>query len=467
MIELLRKSFELNKERIAYTINGESITYDLLWKRAQYYSELLKRQGTSPVIIAGNKGTDYITMIIACICASRTYIPLNGDVPHERLKKIISASKSDLVINLADVSIEGAECCKPDELIKYKDDQMLSISNDTVYIIFTSGSTGEPKGVPIKKENLMNFIEWICSVRPLSEYKNINVLNQANYSFDLSVADLYYSLCSGHTIISFTGDIYSSLENIFENFKSADAAVLTPTFIKYCLLEKSFNHITYPRLKCLFFCGEQLEPKTVRRIFKSFPDINVINAYGPTEATCAVSAVQITPEMAANCEILPVGKCGTSAVDISVENGEIVLRGMSVFSGYLNTTGGYFKEKGINCYRTGDCGYYKDGYLYCQGRIDRQIKFKGYRIELDEIEKAISSIKYVKDCAVAASKNELGAIKSIKAFVVSESMISSSEIKDKLKASLPDYMIPRTIKFLDSLPVSSNGKTDRKALENL
>lgn len=296
-------------------------------------------------------------------------------------------------------------------------------------MIFTSCSTEEPKCVQISNNNLTNFINWISSIYPLSSYKDVNVLNQANFSFDLSVTDIYYSLCNGHTLYCL--DMEKDYENMYEVLKNIDVGVMTPTFIKLCLLDKEFNYNNYSRLKCIYFCGEQLEVKLVRKIYDRFPNIKIINAYGPTEATSAVSAYNVKKEDL-DSNILPVGEVGKFATTIEIIDNEIVLKGNSVFDGYIgNIQGGYYKENNINCYKTGDIGYIKDNKLYCKGRKDNQIKYKGYRIELSEIEYNINQVIDVDDCIVVANYNDDNIVKNIKAFVIGKN-IDDKYIKEEL-----------------------------------
>ena len=243
--------------------------------------------------------------------------------------------------------------------------------------------------------------------------------------------------------------------------------VMTPTFMKMLLLNDEFNSNNYPSLKCIYFCGEVLEKKNVLKLFDRFPNINIINAYGPTEATSAVCSILITKDILDD-EILPVGDVLKSATDIKVINNEIVLKGNSVFSGYLgNYNGGYYKENGINVYKTGDYGYIKNNKLYCSGRKDNQIKYKGYRIELNDIKNNILKVDGIIDAEVIAKYNQDNIVKNIKAFVVLDSKYDILYVKDELSKLLPSYMIPKTIKVLDKLPVNNNGKVDRKALSNL
>ncbi len=468
MINKIKKIVSLNPNKIAYKVNDDCITYKELWSCAYDYAQLLKRQGTSPVIIYGHKNISVVISILACIIADRTYVPVGSCTPLYRVKQIIEITNSSLVLTDNNVSLKGIDCFSLDGLKQYEKYDIKENNNDIVYMIFTSGSTGVPKGVPISKSNLNNFIDWISNLKPLCDYKDINVLNQASFSFDLSVADFYYSLCNGHTLIALDSDIQEDYDEIFNLMSEIDVAVMTPTFMKLCLLNKDFNELKYPNFKCVYFCGEQLEVKTVQKIYEVFPNLKIINAYGPTEATSAVSGILITKEMANSSQLLPVGEVNTFATDIEIIDDEIVLKGKSVFSGYLgNYIGGYYNENNVNCYRTGDIGYIEDGKLYCKGRKDSQVKYKGYRIELNDIEYNINLISGVKECAVVAKYNENLVVKTIKAFVVVDNSQDANYVKTELEKYIPAYMMPKTIKIIDKLPINQNGKVDRKALSEL
>ncbi len=465
MLKKIERIVKQNPNKIAYIVNDESITYKELWDSANKYSKLLKKQGTSPVIVYGHKSVDAIVSILACIMADRTYVPVGYCTPLYRVKQIIDITDSSLVITNEDIDLDIIDCIYLEELNKYKNEEIKKSNNDIVYIIFTSGSTGIPKGVPISKDNLNNFINWISSLKPLNEYKDIKVLNQASFSFDLSVADLYYSLCNGHTLVSVDYATQEAYDGIFDTISGVDVAVITPTFMKLCLLNKDFNSNNFPNLKCVYFCGEQLEPKLTNNIFKAFPNLKILNAYGPTEATSAVAAILITKEMSDNMKLLPVGEVNTFATDIEIVDDEIVLKGKSVFGGYLgNLVGGHYIENNINCYKTGDIGYIEDGKLYCKGRKDNQVKYKGYRIELNDIEYNLNLIDGVRECAVVAKYDDDLVVKTIKAFVVVDDNIDKKYIKESLRKYIPEYMMPKTIMIIDKLPINQNGKIDRKAL---
>ncbi len=468
MIVLLNKIAEIvnkNKKRVAYKVGNESITYEQLWQDAIHFSEILKYQGNEPVIILGHKEITVVKSILACLIAQRTYVPVGLCTPFERLQKIVELTKATLILSDEKILLDGIQCSSLADL-KISNNEKFFCQSKFAYIIFTSGSTGEPKGVPITVENLENFIAFINTLEPLKEYQNVNVLNQASFSFDLSVADFYYTLCNGHTLYAFENDIQESYSELFDIFKKIEVAFVTPTFMKLLLLNKEFNYVSFPKFKCVYFCGELLEKNLVEKLFKAFPKLNIINAYGPTEATSAISAINITKNMLKE-EILPVGKMNHLATMLEIKNGEIILKGESVFKGYLgDIKGGYYLKNNLNCYKTGDMGYVKNGLLYCKGRKDSQIKYKGYRIELNDIEHNLSDIVGVKECAVIAKYNEQKTVKLIKAFVVGEN-ISISYLQKELTKKIPNYMMPKTIQIIEKMPINANGKIDRKALIDL
>ncbi len=444
IIKKLQENAQKYPNNIALTLNDKKITYKELYEKILYYGNLLKREGNSPVIIYSDKSIDSFIMIFSCLYAKRAYVPIGKCTPIDRLNKIKELTNSSIIIE-DDLKV----------LDKYKDLDIINNDNNIAYIIFTSGSTGEPKGVPISYDNLNNFINWINSLNPLNDYKNINVLNTAAFSFDLSDVDIYYSITNGHTLygtdISF--DNYSEIYDILEN---VDVAVMTPTFMKMCLLNPDFNESNYPKFKCVYFCGEQLDVNLVKKIYNKFPNINIINAYGPTEATSAVSAILIDESML-DYDLLPCGDINTSATKIEIVDDEIVLSGPSVFNGYIN-------GNSIDKYYTGDLGYIDNNLLYCKGRKDNQIKFKGYRIELDDIQNNANKIDGVKD-SIAIAKMNNNTVKSIKLFVITSK--SLDYIYEELNKLIPSYMMPNSIEIVDHFPVNENGKIDRKAMMNL
>lgn len=473
MLDKLLETLKNGKDKILYKIKNESITYNECYKRVLELSENLTKQGSSPVILYGEKSINQFISILSCIVAKRCYIPIDTYTPINRIEEIIKLSKSTLIIrnNFIEVN-KNIENLNINEInYKYKNKtEKYNIDNKLAYIIFTSGSTGKSKGVPITYDNLNHFIKWIMNLEEFKNCSNLNVLSQASFSFDLSVMDIYFSIYKNCTIIAVDNDVKENLNKLYNTIKNEkiNFLIMTPTFIKLLLLDNYFEENNFLDIKYMFFCGECLEVTTVKKIKDRFSNISIINAYGPTEATCCVSLLEIKDEMLEK-DYLPVGKLDTSSVKVNILNNEIILKGKSVFDGYLGkNTNNCFKKYENNCYKTGDLGSIKNNYLYCNGRIDNQIKYQGYRIELGDIENNLLKISGIRESVVIAkTKDNSNVIRLIKAFVVLDKNLPEKDIKDELLKYIPNYMIPKKIVILDKMPINKNGKYDRKKLNEL
>lgn len=451
--------------KAAYICGEKRLTYAKLYEKAERIAAVLKAQGGGAVAVLGNKEPEMIISILACIMVRRAYVPLEDNLPQARIAAAIRQAECTLVLKngsaCPDCGIPCSSLAELEHATKKPADG--GAQNETAYIIFTSGSTGTPKGVPISYANLENFTRWICSDEVLSGFEHPVVFSPASFGFDLSVAGIYYALSAGRTIVTVSREEQKSFDGIFTALQknSAEIAVLTPTFMKLCLLNADFNEENFPRLRCCWFCGERLEKALCEKLLRRFPSLKIINAYGPTEATCAVCSAMITAETLAAGEPLPVGDISSAACKIEIENGEIILSGTSVFGGYIGAaerTGGRFA--------TGDLGEIRGGKLYCTGRADGRIKYKGYRIELGDIEANILAVDGVRACCAVAKRSKNGDTAYIKVFVSAEPTLGEETLRTALKAALPEYMIPKVIEFLPQLPVNEHGKTDRRLLEH-
>jgi len=349
---------------------------------------------------------------------------------------------------------------------------------DLVYIMFTSGSSGRPKGVKITWQNLSCFLQWMSGLSPVAQTDPKVVLNHARFSFDLSVADLHYALYAGKAVHVLEQEVQRDFPLLFSRLKrsGADMAVVTPSFASYCMLDEGFNRLLLPRLKVIFFCGEPLPVSTVKGLMERFDGVRILNAYGPTETTVAVTAEEITPDMLASA-VLPVGKAGgENRVQVMSplleplaegEEGEIVVFGPSVGNGYIGLdSDSFITGEGAAGYRTGDRGVCRDGLLYCLGRLDRQIKHAGHRIELSDIEYNIGRLDGVAQCAALYEDAEKPGPGRLTAFVrpVRGRSLEAGVVKAALEARLPGYMIPGRIVIVEQIPLSANGKCDRDLL---
>ena len=440
MREFLKYVEKQNPGKTAYISSSGSLTYGELIHGAKCLAYDLRGSKT-PVIVSGHKESFMITAFLACLMCGRAYVPCDSCFPEERKKCISEITGSDTEINSATVfgDTETEEYCGDD--------------NDTAYIIFTSGSSGKPKGVPVRRNSLKNFIGWMNSLNAMKAAANGRVLNQARFSFDLSVADIYFSLSNGLTLCALTSLEQSSPADLERKISEYDPSVMviTPTFAKYCLCMGEFSKRYMPSLRTVFFCGEILEPGTVSKLFSRFPGVRIINAYGPTEATCAVTACEITEDMT-KLKSLPCGD-GNSSCSIRIDAGEIVLSGEAVFDGYIGA-----KEM-IDEYYTGDMGRFENGCLFCDGRKSGYIKYAGYRIETEEIRKAALQLEGVSQCTVKPVYSSSGTVTAISCAVVAPGK-TPADIKQWLGNYLPPYMIPGQIRVCDRISFNENGKQD-------
>lgn len=429
--------------RIAYEYNGSFITYNQLADKAAGLSAFLS-DGDSPVLIYGHKSPDFIIVLTACLIAGRSFVPCDISIPCERVKRIAELSGAGLVICTeeglsADTDIPEISVCKLQRLYEENSISPVPEGDENAYIIFTSGSTGEPKGIPVRRESLQNFCNY--AERFL---KSTVHTGHALFSFDLSVADIFPALMRGHTLI----------ETDAPPEKDTGSFVCTPTFLRLCLLSESFSRDNFPSLETILCCGEVLHRETAEKCMSRFGDIRLINAYGPAECCCFVTAYEIS-RFVPDGDI-PIGN-GDNACNVEIRKGEIFISGISTARGYIAPSAQHdsFRDNG---YYTGDMGEIHEGKLYFKGRKNGFVKYSGFRVELSEIEEEIMKIDGVMDCACTALPDGFGQARCIKAYVAAEAPLSADEIKCLLSLRLPRYMIPKIIEFVSSIPMTPNGK---------
>ena len=420
-----------------------------------------------PVVIYGHKEASFIVSAVACMSLGFPYIPVDTIYPQERLNKIVNVVNSAVVINTIEDKIDF-NIEKVSTEYFYED--------PIIYIIFTSGSTGEPKGVQITRDSILDFAKWL---EKDFNFNNTNIfMNQAPFSFDLSVYELMGFLLFGGTIILNSREIIETHLEYIERLKkySCNTWVSTPSFITRFLLSNEFTTQNLENLTTFLFCGEVLTSMTAKRILNNFPNSKVLNTYGPTEATVATTIVDITPEIIEKySKNLPVGfvkeNTTINLLDIDSENiGEMEIVGD-------NVSIGYFKNDELNkqkfeskyekrSFRTGDFGYFEDGMLFFANRKDELIKLHGFRIELGEIDKEFTSNKAVIESITIPLKRGSEVMKLI-TFIITKDEIEIDELKEEISKTLPYYMIPSDIIKLDKFPYNNNHKIDKNELINI
>ena len=456
---------DLNK--LALSASDRDLTWDEFKNEVDAFkSEILKYNLPKghPVVIYGHKEAKFLVSIVACISLGLPYIPVDTIYPKERLHKIINIVNSALLINTIDDTLDFNK--ENINTTYYLDDPI-------IYIIFTSGSTGEPKGVQITQNSILDFNKWLDTD---FKFSNDSVfMNQAPFSFDLSVYELIGYLSFGGTIVLNSRELLENHIEFFERLKkySCNTWVSTPSFISKYLLSSEFTSNDIKSLQTFLFCGEVLPATTAKRILNSFPNSKVLNTYGPTEATVAITLIDITPAVIEKySKSLPVGYVKENTVinllDKDSENvGEIEIVGD-------NVSIGYFKNEELNAqkfqakyekksFRTGDFGYFEDDMLFFANRKDELIKLHGFRIEIGEIDKEFTNNRNINESITIPLKRGTEVVKLI-TFIITNTQIDIEELKKEISQILPYYMIPSDIIVLDKFPYNTNHKIDKNQL---
>lgn len=508
---------EADGERRAVDAPEGTLSYAELLRRAERLAGIIAAHRTAPILIYGHKEPAMVISIVAALRLGRPYVPIDPVVPVARVARMIEVVQPGTAIiaqapppvleellrqagvSLITVDPLGEELDRlAGDNAALVDVSVPDLAEMPAYILFTSGTTGDPKGVPVPYRALRHFTCWLIESQRFAPRAE-TFLNQAPFNFDLSVMDLYGALLTGGTLFSITRDDIAKPRLLFGRLESAPLTVWvsTPSFAQFCVAEPRFRQEMLPTLRTFLFCGETLAPSLATELLRRFPNAEVWNTYGPTETTVAVTAVQITAKLARANRPLPVGH-PAPGVDVWVVDpaepeqplplgapGEIVIAGPQVALGYLHAGSNQpaagksaFLQlpDGRVAYRTGDLGHLDatDRCLYWDGRIDRQIKLHGYRLELEEIEAFIRQVPGIAEAVVLAPARD-GRPDYLAAFVVasadpvhqlpSNQFELTQHVRARLSEHLPPYALPRVVRMLESLPLTANGKLDRRRLQ--
>jgi D-alanine--poly(phosphoribitol) ligase subunit 1 len=451
---------------------------ELSWKELKILSDnicgVIERTGLlsgQPVLIYGDKEAFFLASILACFRSGLPFIPMDPSLPEKRKEKIIAQTQSEIII-VAGAYPDAPQlpvCIHQTVNIKHKNDEISSTSlpDDLAYILFTSGSSGEPKGVMISYNNIETFTGWF--VKKIHLNKNNVFINQANFSFDISLTDFFGALQTGGTAVFNTLHVTNNTGLFFERINKYTGTHWnsTPSFLQKCLADRMFNAQTLPTLNTFILSGENLSAVLVKEIKKRFPCAKIINAYGPTETTIYASFVEVNNDMLSE-NTLPVYKADDEGIFLQDE--ELIITGNRVGLGYLNNpelTGEKFiRINTQKAFLTGDLAVLKNGYIYFSGRKDTQIKLNGYRIELNEIKHSIEKISFVEQAECLPIEIE-SKVKRIIAFVkISPENKAEylTEIRSCLTKELPAYMLPSEILVVKEFPYTTSFKIDMQKL---
>ncbi|WP_040030170.1 D-alanine--poly(phosphoribitol) ligase subunit DltA [Staphylococcus cohnii] len=464
--------------QVAVKHNDEILTYEALNCFANKLAILLKDAKT-PLILYGHMSPFMIVGMIGSMKAGCGYVPLDTSIPQDRILSIINKIEPQYIFNTTDeqLEIEDISFISKELLtsVKQNEDIVSKIKDsDIAYTIFTSGSTGEPKGVQISYESLNLFTNWMLELNQVGS--NQQWLNQAPFSFDLSVMSIYPCLMTAGTLNLVDKTMINKPKLLNEMLEESkiNVWVSTPSFMEMCLMLPRLTETYYSNLKEFFFCGEILANKTAKLLLQRFPSAYIYNTYGPTEATVAVTSILVTEEVINQYNPLPVGLPQPGTKLSLTDEGELIISGKCVSKGYvkdeLRSKKVFNEIDGQKSYYTGDKAQFIDNQWFINGRIDYQIKLNGYRMELEEIEFQLRKLEKIRDAIVVPTyKNNK--VTHLNAAVilnhcdeVKDVQTLTHDIKTELKPVLPEYMIPKKIIYMKKLPLTMNGKLDRKKI---
>jgi amino acid adenylation domain-containing protein len=496
--------FEAQVERtpgdIAVVCEGRQLTYEELNARANQLAHHLRQVGVGPevlVAICVEKSLEMVVGLLGILKAGGAYVPLDPALPMARLAFMLAdidapvvLTEQRLVAGLPD-QVAALICMDAewDLIAKQSEENLASgaTAANLVYVIYTSGSTGKPKGVAIEHRQLVNYVNAILERLDLPAGSGFAMIS--TLAADLGNTALFPSLLSGgclHLISQERAMAPDALADYF-NCHQVDCLKIVPSHLS-ALLSASRRQQILPR-KRLVLGGETCSPAMIEHIKMLAPDCLIINHYGPTEAT--VGAITYRMEEARSdhgSTPLPLGRpIANTQIYILDEYlnpspigvpAQLHIAGLGLARGYLNLPSlsadrfipnPFTSLPGARLYKTGDLArYLEDGNIEFLGRIDHQVKVRGYRIELGEIEAALMMHPAVRQSAVVATEQEGGGNRLVGYLVAEEGQaISASEIRRHLKQSLPEYMIPGSVIALEKMPLTANGKVDRKSLPDV
>lgn len=474
IVDLFEEQAEKKPDNIALVYGDNSYSYQELNELSNELSDYLKSTysiGTDNLVgIHQERSEWFLISMLGVLKSNAAYVPLDLNYPEERISYILSECDCKVVLN--EQELEKFKRTKGSGVLEKSNSLKEIDSSDLAYVIFTSGSTGKPKGVMVEHGNVLNFLcSMDLSLGEIGENSTLQAVT--SMSFDISVLELFWPLVNGSKVIIASDlDILSVSELIVKH--KASHFQCTPSMMKILLKEKSIKN-KLSSVHTLMIGGESF-PEHLLSDLKDHYSGSIYNMYGPTETTIWSSTSKLQSK-------INIGKpISNTAILVLDDNkklvptgvfGSLYIAGEGVTRGYLNKEGltnerylpHPFKE-GSLIYHTGDMGrWLSNGDLECLGRSDEQVKVNGNRIELGEIEVELNSHKSVSESITVMKQDESGDNHIVAYLVLNENQeLNVREIKDHLRRSLPDYMLPSYYLSLDKFPLTPNGKIDKKSL---
>jgi D-alanine--poly(phosphoribitol) ligase subunit 1 len=483
-------------DKTAVVAGERSLSYAELRRSVQRTAAWLRRKAGGRVtrvgILASRNLDTYVGILGAC-WAGGAYVPLSTKAPEDRLVQLLERTELQALIvgpDSANVLTERVLRACPEtvliapsenggELPEYdaSDVPAAVAFDDPAYILFTSGTTGTPKGVMIPAGAVTHFVEMMNSRYEFSAEDRIAAIT--DITFDLSVFDMFVGWSRGASVWAVPHGQAVAPIHFLQEMK-ATVAFTVPSVAAWMMRMKLLNPEAMPTLRYVLLAGEPLAMSVAFAFQKAAPNAKIDNLYGPTEATVVCSGQQFsgaedaTPER----DIVSIGPAlpGSEMTIVDeelrpIENGagELLVTGPQLALGYWGdeeqTRRHFVEVLGRRWYRTGDLAYRDEaGRFHHLGRIDNQVKIRGVRVELEEVEAHLRAVYETESVAAVAWPTQHGSATGIVAFVAAPDGSSEEERKAQLRSRLPAYMIPTAIHHVGTLPLNANGKVDRKAL---
>ncbi len=457
---------------------NESFKYKDIYHLMTKYNYHLKNHHQKKIVVFADKTRNAYAALYSIILSGNIWIPINPLNPENRSIEMIQLASPTIIMTdraLPPILFEYAKknsvliidlsSNQPDEAMhEFNFDKNGHSKDDLAYIMFTSGSTGSPKGVPMTHGNFIPFIENALKLIPLQTGDVF--CDYHDFSFDISIFYLFCSIFCKGAIAPYRSieEVTMPIDHLIRNGVTV-MATIPSTLLRIKMFARSKQIKT--SLRVLFVCGEPFRLDLLEFALDKLSVPNIFNFYGLTETgvenfyhTCQRSDL----EKFSNMHSIPIGKpLPGNIVAVDDESGELLLSGVQITPGYLGNVGNekFFLKDGTRWFRTGDRVNVVDGFYFCDGRLDSQVKFKGYRIELKDIEANIRKFDGVDEavCFIADSKL-VAAIRLSHDFDV-------KKIREHLTLQLPSYMIPTEFYKIDTIPINRAGKIDRNAIKQM
>jgi amino acid adenylation domain-containing protein len=492
--QLIEEQVEKTPDAIAVVFEDRHLSYQELNNRANRLAYYLRKQGVKPEILVGicvERSLDTLVGLLGILKAGGAYVPLDPAYPKNRLAFMLEDARVSVLITQEKLMAAFPKqvltiCLDRDwNAIALQAENNLNsetTSNNLAYTIYTSGSTGKPKGVMITHRGLVNYLSWCQQAYSVEKGDGSPV--QSSLAFDATITSLYSPLLVGKKVVLLPEkDEIEALSSTLSFNNNFSLVKLTPAHLEL-LSQLLSSQKQQGQTRALIVGGEALLEKNLSFWRTYTPGTKLINEYGPTETVVGCCIYELFPQTSLSGTIpigRPIANTELYILDRYLQPapigvpGELYIGGDGVARGYLDRpelTGEkflpnpYSNKPGTRFYKTGDLArYLPDGNIEYLGRIDNQVKIRSFRIELGEVESALAKNLAIREVVVVAQEDGAGN-KSLVAYVVSHQAIALnvSDLRDRALKELPHYMVPSTFVQLDALPLTANGKIDRRAL---